>query len=608
MANDENGSQLVQEDDDIDQFILVLDPTDNDPVEILLSKDGSLPITSLDHAFPGAHGLKYKNPSTGGKRIVSFDDNKKAFMAPSDGWGGKLFDVIFQPKLPPVVSVSSDNDVKTEPVEKEPIPIQTLKRKSEVLDSENSSNNNKVFKQDSLVIEELNEKSSKVDEENKEHQDVSDCKEEFNSKGSTRSGNFELPPAVAEKVPSDLIVFGLPYELDDWAFREYFEQFGAVEYEEIKRKKNGVSRGFAFVRMIDYVDQVRALSVPTHTIGGRECVLKMSAIDKDKNGDGFYDNISANPRLYIGALGTDVGKENLREYLQQHLYRFDKRATIHEIFYPSPFRYFAFVTVTSAIAARELLRQRDFFIDGHYFVLTLAMPRKGEETTPGIIPPPLQNQRRNGWLSKQGPPQQISGPPPRGPPPVIDNWSGPPDAYWNNYPPSGPPPRLPPQSIKKYPPAFGAYAVRSNEDYMPPIRGGGVPANYVLPPRGERGYVYNRLQKHPSTFDQSMYPPIVDGGGGFTRKAQSPSFDPREEMLRSMPYGNQQKPGRSDNYDPWDGPGTSSGGPHIINSYPSNISPNEAESVLNKLPNDAVSTALRMLQSIMTAKIGRAHV
>ena len=54
------------------QFILVLDPTDNDPVEILLSKDQTLPISSLEHAFPGAHGLKYKNPSTGGKRIVSY--------------------------------------------------------------------------------------------------------------------------------------------------------------------------------------------------------------------------------------------------------------------------------------------------------------------------------------------------------------------------------------------------------------------------------------------------------------------------------------------------------------------------------------------------------
>ncbi|CAK5055821.1 unnamed protein product [Meloidogyne enterolobii] len=108
MANDENGLHVVNEDEEIgDQFILVLDPTDNDPVEILLSKDQTLPISSLEHAFPGAHGLKYKNPSTGGKRIVSFDDNKKAFVAPSDGWGGKLFDVIFQPKVPPIVSVSS---------------------------------------------------------------------------------------------------------------------------------------------------------------------------------------------------------------------------------------------------------------------------------------------------------------------------------------------------------------------------------------------------------------------------------------------------------------------------------------------------------------------
>jgi len=32
------------------------------------------------------------------------------------------------------------------------------------------------------------------------------------------------------------------------------------------------------------------------------------------------------------------------------------------------------------------------------------------------------------------------------------------------------------------------------------------------------------------------------------------------------------------------------------------MNPTDAEAVLNKLPNDAVSTALRMLQSIMTAQ------
>uniref|UniRef100_A0A915M3U1 Cytochrome b5 heme-binding domain-containing protein n=1 Tax=Meloidogyne javanica TaxID=6303 RepID=A0A915M3U1_MELJA len=43
------------------------------------------------------------------------------------------------------------------------------------------------------------------------------------------------------------------------------------------------------------------------------------------------------------------------------------------------------------------------------------------------------------------------------------------------------------------------------------------------------------------------------------------------------------------------GESNSNGGPPLMN-------PNDAEVVLNKLPNDAVSTALRMLQSIMTAQ------
>jgi hypothetical protein len=64
--------------------------------------------------------------------------------------------------------------------------------------------------------------------------------------------------------------------------------------------------------------------------------------------------------------------------------------------------------------------------------------------------------------------------------------------------------------------------------------------------------------------------------------------------------------GRHDNYDFWNGDnaGTSSNsvGPSQLNPYSSNISTNDAEAVLNKLPNDAVSTALRMLQSIMTAQ------
>ncbi|KAF7638690.1 RRM domain-containing protein, partial [Meloidogyne graminicola] len=445
-------------------FVLVLDPNDNDPVEILLSKDGTLPIASLDHAFPGAHGLKYKNPNTGGKRIVSY------------------------------VYI----DVKTETIENET--TFNLKRKHEEL-IENKNNNNKVFKKNNSLVEEVVEKSNiekVVNEEIKDFTVNVNSKEELISKSLVKIGNFEFPPTVAGKVPSDLVIFGLPYDLEEKTLKDYFEQFGAVEYLEIKRKPDQTSRGFAFVRMVNYIDQIRALSVSTHNIGGRECILKLSVTDKGR-GSGFYDNISAQPRLYVGALAGDVGRDHLREYLIDHLHRFDKRSAILEMFYPNPFRHFAFVTVTTSLAARELLRQRDFFIEGHYFMLTLAMPKKGEEivTTPGIVAPSLQNQRS-------------------GPPPVINNWL--PDTYWNNHRKqhSSIPPPLPQQQPIKYTQQyFGAFK-GSIKEYIGQrnVRRGSISSDYALPPRIERG---PPNKPNPPTFNQSSV---------FQYSTPSPSYNP----------------------------------------------------------------------------------
>jgi hypothetical protein len=122
-------------------------------------------------------------------------------------------------------------------------------------------------------------------------------------------------------------------------------------------------------------------------------------------------------------------------------------------------------------------------------MLTLAIPKKGEETAPGIITP-LKNQRGKSW--KQGP-QQIGGPALRGPRP------GPPDVYWNRGPPripSGPP--LIPIQPNKYLPQFVAYR-RNNDEYISP-RSAGVSAEYILPPRGERGYIPQQ-KPHSETFD-----------------------------------------------------------------------------------------------------------
>jgi hypothetical protein len=53
------------------QSIVVIDPVDNEPIEIPMGKDGCVWLSTLEHAFPGAYGLKYKNPATGAKRMLS---------------------------------------------------------------------------------------------------------------------------------------------------------------------------------------------------------------------------------------------------------------------------------------------------------------------------------------------------------------------------------------------------------------------------------------------------------------------------------------------------------------------------------------------------------
>lgn len=76
------------------KYIPVTDKTidPNEVVELLLSRDGNLPLASLGRAFTPDAYLEYQ--STGGKRIVSFDSTKNVFLKPPDGWEGKQIDII----------------------------------------------------------------------------------------------------------------------------------------------------------------------------------------------------------------------------------------------------------------------------------------------------------------------------------------------------------------------------------------------------------------------------------------------------------------------------------------------------------------------------------
>uniref|UniRef100_A0A183CDJ2 RRM domain-containing protein n=1 Tax=Globodera pallida TaxID=36090 RepID=A0A183CDJ2_GLOPA len=318
---DEKFNTAEEKVDEID-FVLVIDPNDNEPVEIPMNSDGSLQLVTLEHAFPGAYGLKYTNPATGLRRVVSLDASSLCFCPPLGGWKGKTFSIIFRP--PQNVRETRKK------VEQEKAKISVpRKREHEEGDKERQEEKS-----------EFGEESVRDEEESLDGKELEEREEEQKERRGKRSRK-EWVVAGAPKECSDLYVVGIPYDLEEEALREYFEQFGSVELSEIKRDKNGQSRGFGFIRMAQYDQQVQV-----------------------------------NPRVFVGNLEDDIGKDRLREFFLEHIRRLDRTSDIVDLYYPKPFRSFAFLTLSSSFVAKELVRQRDFIIDGSACEVTVAAPRK----------------------------------------------------------------------------------------------------------------------------------------------------------------------------------------------------------------------------------------
>jgi hypothetical protein len=75
--------------------VIVSESPTSEPIELPTSaEDNTLGLNTLSHAFPGAHGLKYKAPS-GASRALMIDNTGTKFFPPAGGWADKLFTVIF---------------------------------------------------------------------------------------------------------------------------------------------------------------------------------------------------------------------------------------------------------------------------------------------------------------------------------------------------------------------------------------------------------------------------------------------------------------------------------------------------------------------------------
>lgn len=75
------------------QYIQVSEDEHDEPIEIPSETDGTLLLSTLAAQYPGACGLKYRNPSTGNFRGVRLSEG--LLYPPDNQWGDHVYIVVF---------------------------------------------------------------------------------------------------------------------------------------------------------------------------------------------------------------------------------------------------------------------------------------------------------------------------------------------------------------------------------------------------------------------------------------------------------------------------------------------------------------------------------
>jgi len=77
----------------MNNYIQVADDENEEPIELPIEEDGTLPLTTLVAQFAGACGLKYRNPETNGWRGIRLLDGR--LYAPDTLWGNYTYVAVY---------------------------------------------------------------------------------------------------------------------------------------------------------------------------------------------------------------------------------------------------------------------------------------------------------------------------------------------------------------------------------------------------------------------------------------------------------------------------------------------------------------------------------
>ena len=123
--------------------------------------------------------------------------------------------------------------------------------------------------------------------------------------------------------------------------RQYFTELGADLVQCQMKKSKDQQTGYAFIRFNQKELEVK-MRRQKHIIDGRDCTLK---IPDSRQADGGE---RGEKKVYVSYQDSSLTKEELRTHFEQF-------GSVEDVFIPTPWRYFAFVTFDDARVAQGLI-------------------------------------------------------------------------------------------------------------------------------------------------------------------------------------------------------------------------------------------------------------
>jgi len=166
----------------------------------------------------------------------------------------------------------------------------------------------------------------------------------------------------------DMILLGMKPSTTEAEVREYFKDKADVQFCQMKKSKDGQT-GYAFVKFGEK-EKEKSLRRQKHTIDGRECTLKIP-----DSRQGPAEKVG-NRKVYVSYHDESLTKDEMRQHFEQF-------GEVEDMFVPSPWRHFAFVTFSSAQVAQSLIGKEHNVRGVSLLMKNSQAPRgKGEERAP----------------------------------------------------------------------------------------------------------------------------------------------------------------------------------------------------------------------------------